>query len=216
MAQTVDIQRGPSGAQATLEAAHAKVMADTSIQHAHIDALIKPPKRSAWMEWLADFLQAASPLITILFWVGIALLLGLLAYFILTEIMGIKLFAPKQKPDPIGQAPQWRPQAKEARDLLAAADALASEGRYGEAVRLILLRSIEHIDRFRPMVVRPALTARDIGAMPALPDQARPTFMRIAGAVERTLFAGLSIDQDEFGSCREAYANFALPDGWRT
>jgi hypothetical protein len=201
--------------QLSLEAAHRQLLADPTFQHAHSDAFLKEPKVPAWLEWFGEFVRAFSPVISVLFWIGVALIVGLLVYFIATEILGVELFRSKTGAKATSQTSDWRPDTKEARDLLAAADALASEGRFGEAVHLILLRSIEHIDRFRPFTVRPALTARDIGAMAALPDPARPTFVRIANAVERTLFAGLAIDGAEFGACREAYATFALPDGWR-
>ncbi|OYU77232.1 MAG: hypothetical protein CFE32_06590 [Alphaproteobacteria bacterium PA3] len=101
------------------------------------------------------------------------------------------------------------------RDLLVAADALAAEGRLGDAVHLILLRSIKDIERFRPTTIRPALTARDIGSKPALPEAAKPIFARISAAVEKASFAGLTIESSEFVSCREAYVRFALPEEWR-
>ena len=214
MAQTANALPDQSANQPKLESAHAGLLADKSIQLDHADALIKDVEVPAWLEWVGEAIRFLSSLISVLFWVGVALLIGLLVYFLVTEVMGVKLFRARPASTLPLTAPDWRPDIKEARDLLAAADRLAADGHYGQAVHLILLRSIEHIDRFRPLTVRPALTARDIGAMSALPEHARPTFTRIAGAVERTLFAGMSIDRNEFSACREAYAAFALPQGW--
>jgi hypothetical protein len=221
MAQSAVSATNQVDASLTLEAAHARFIKDTSVQLTHSDRLLKDDNDVApWLENLIDaigeFLRAFSPVISFFFWVGLALLVGLLLYFLVTEVMGVQLFKVKPKAAAAAEAPAWRPDTQEARDLLAAADKLASEGNFNEAVHLILLRSIEHIDRFRPLAVRPALTAREIGAIPALPDPARPIFVRIASAVERTLFAGMNIDQNEFSVCRQAYADFALPDGWRT
>jgi hypothetical protein len=201
----------------SLEGAHRAVLLDKTIQFDHVtNNVIERTEPPQWVKALADFLASISPLIGYLFWIGLALLAALFAYFIITEVMGVRFFQPKTAADIAPPQPQWQPDAREARNLLAAADALAAEGQYEEAVHLILLRSIEDIDRHRPLVVRPALTTRDIAAIDALPDRARPAFMRIAGAVERTLFAGGNIDRDEFGHCREAYAAFALPAGWQS
>jgi hypothetical protein len=200
----------------SFEAAHNSVLADKTIQFEHITNKVIPRKEPPkWLEGLAEFVRDISPFIGYLFWIALAILLLIFAYFIITEVMGIRFFQPKMTQEKEPPAPTWQPNATEARNLLAAADALAAEGQFEEAVHLILLRSIEDIDRFRPLVVRPALTTRDIAAIEALPDRARPAFMRIATAVERSLFGGGRVDRDEFGLCREAYAAFALPTEWR-
>lgn len=205
----------PDGAS-SIEAAHAQVLTDNTLQFEHAtNAMIENKPTPKWLVAIGDFLQAISPLMTYLFWIGLALLLGLLAYYMITEVLGIRFFQPKQKVAAVEAPPQWQPSEREARNLLAAADALAGEGKFEEAVHLILLRSIEDIDRFRPLVVRPALTTRDIARIDAIPERARPAFQTIAEAVERTLFAGGHINQDEFGQCRQAYAGFALPAGWQ-
>lgn len=210
------VTSGDGGADASaINGAHASILTDRSIQFDHTDAIKIPKELPIWAKWLGKLFDALAPLIEFLFWAGVAILVAMLLYYIVTEIMGVRFFKPKVKVTPTDTFPEWKPDAQAARDLLAAADALAQNGRYDEAVHLILLRSIEDIDRHRPLVVRPALTARDIAAIPALPDRARPAFGQIARAVERTLFAGLSIDSQEFRSCRDAYATFALPDGWR-
>lgn len=221
MAQSTVSATNQVDASLTLQAAHARFVKDTSVQLAHSDSLLKDDENVApWLakliEALADILRALSPVISFFFWVGLALLAGLLLYFLVTEVMGVQLFKSKPRASLAHETSDWRPNTKEARDLLAAADKLASEGNFNEAVHLILLRSIEHIDRFRPLAVRPALTAREIGAIPVLPETARPIFVRIASSVERTLFAGMNIDQSEFSACRQAYADFALPEGWQS
>jgi hypothetical protein len=204
----------PDGAS-SIEAAHAQLLTDKTVQFEHVtNAMIEDKPKPAWLLAIGEFLQAISPLMTYLFWIGLALLLALLAYYLITEVLGIRLFQPKPKRAADEPPPQWQPSEREARNLLAAADALAEEGKFNEAVHLILLRSIEDIDRFRPLVVRPALTTRDIARIDAIPDRARPAFQTIAEAVERTLFAGGHINGDEFGQCRQAYAGFALPSGW--
>lgn len=217
MAQAVPsnavIEAGPPA----IEGAHARVLSDKTIQFEHVtDQIVEQKQPPKWLMAIGDFLAQISPFIGYLFWIGIALLAALFAYFVITEVMGIRFFQKATKVEPTPPPPQWQPDVREARNLLAAADALAAEGQFEEAVHLILLRSIDDIDKWRPLAVRPALTTRDIAGIDALPERALPAFMRIAGAVERTLFAGGRIDGTEFGHCRQAYAAFALPDGWQT
>jgi hypothetical protein len=216
MAQSPPVTETTPSDVSDVAAAHAQTLTDKSIQFEHVtNAIIEQKPTPKWLIWVGDSMSAISPIISYLFWIGLALLLGLLAYYMITEVLGIRFFQQKAKVMSAEAPPQWQPNEREARNLLAAADALAAEGKFEEAVHLILLRSIEDIDRFRPLVVRPALTTRDIAKIEAIPDRARPAFQTIADAVERTLFAGGRIDGQEFGQCRDAYAGFALPRGWQ-
>jgi hypothetical protein len=109
---------------------------------------------------------------------------------------------------------QWLPEAAPVRSWLQEADMLASQGRFAEAVHLLLFRSIEDIARRRPQIVRPALTSREIAAAEAIPLSARTLFERIARLVERSLFGGRDVDAREWQAARAAYADFALPKAW--
>ena len=109
----------------------------------------------------------------------------------------------------------WRPEEAPARQLLSEADALAARGLFSEAAHLLLFRSIEDIDQRRPELVRPALTSRDIAALPAIPDRPRGAFARIAAMVERSLFARRPLGADDWHDCRAAYEDFAFAEGWR-
>lgn len=219
MSQTEASASLPENGGPSLEVAHAQVLRDKTVQFAHIDQVAEKEPVPDWMQaisdWIAWLLEFLSPVIAVMFWIGLACLVLLLIYFILTEVLQIEVFKARAKATSNVVEPEWRPSSQVARDLLAAADALAAEGRFNDAVHLILLRSIEDIERFRPTTIRPALTARDIGAMQALPAAAKPIFARISAAVEKAIFAGLTIEPSEFVSCREAYMRFALPDEWR-
>ena len=78
-------------------------------------------------------------------------------------------------------------------------------------MHLLLFRSIEDIDGRWPGLVRPALTSRDIAGLGDLPEAARRTFASIAQVVERSLFAGQTLNAADFADCRQAYQAFALP-----
>lgn len=120
----------------------------------------------------------------------------------------------KQRPGAAEQS-ALRPEEARATQLLDEADVLAGEGRYGEAARLLLHRSIGDIHTRRPDLVRPALTSRDIAGHPLLPRGPAAAFARIAALVERSLFACRPLGADDWQDCRAAYREFAFAEGWQ-
>ena len=60
----------------------------------------------------------------------------------------------------------------------------------------------------------PALTARDIAGLEALPSGARGAFAQIAADVERSLFGGQALDAETFARRRADYEAFAFPQVW--
>lgn len=212
------MQRGvESGAAAgnsgeALSAAHAELLQDKAFQFAR--ASYEPPKPPDWLHWIGDLLKAAGPLLQWVFWIGVGILVLLILYGLGRELLRLGAPRPKASPAPVQAEPEWRPDVEAARDLLAAADALAAQGRFAEAAHLILLRSVEDIEAHRPRSVRPALTTREIASLAALPAAARPAFGKIARLVERSLFGGAPVDAADFADCRRDYEAFALPNGW--
>lgn len=103
----------------------------------------------------------------------------------------------------------WTPSRAEAASLLEDADRLAAEGRFAEATHLLLRRSVRHIGDARPDWLVPASTAREISALPMLPDAGRRAFATIADRVERSLFALRDLDAGDWTVARAAYADFA-------
>lgn len=201
--------------------AHRELLSDRALQFdLPLEAARTPPKPPAWLEALVDFLGAIAPLLGWIFWIGAIALAALIVFFVIRETLGgrFERFRPKPRaPKPqAGKPTEWRPTETAARVLLADADRLAADGRFAEAVHLLLLRSIEDIHGHRPRAVRPALTARDIAALDALPPSARPAFRSIAEVVELSLFGGAAVHGDTYARCRAAYEDFALPQGWRS
>ena len=200
------------------DAAHGAVAADRSLQFSMEPRETPPPDLPpepppGWLRGLFDFLNALGPLLQIVFWILIALVVAGIGWFIIRELLRIR--APQKRAK--GSKPTvevWHPQATAALALLSDADALAREGRFAEAVHLLLLRSINDIEGRLPNTVRPALTSRDIAQLDRLPEAARPTFMRIARAVEASLFGGGQVDRATWEDCRDAYEAFAFPETW--
>ncbi|WP_292105370.1 DUF4129 domain-containing protein [Brevundimonas sp.] len=148
------------------------------------------------------------------FWIGLFSLVALILFAVGRELVRLRLPPAKPTQIPPLAATAWRPDAQAARDLLADADALAARGLYAEAAHLLLLRSVQDIEKRQPKALRASLTTREIMALTALPDTARPAFSRIGRTVERSLFGGAPVGASAFAECRSAYEAFALPDTW--
>ncbi|HZC37256.1 MAG TPA: DUF4129 domain-containing protein [Sphingomicrobium sp.] len=115
----------------------------------------------------------------------------------------------------LSEEEEWAPEESGARSWLREADALAREGRFAEAIHHLLFRSIEDISSRRPALVRPALTSRELAASAGIPGRARDLFAGIARLVERSLFGGRPVDENDWQEARTAYSDFALPAAWR-
>lgn len=109
----------------------------------------------------------------------------------------------------------WRPDAAPLRAWLEEADALASQGRFAEAIHSLLLRSVDDIAARRPQLARPSLTGRELASSELLPSSARGLFAGIARTVERSLFGGRPVHKGDWLEARQAYSEFALAGSWR-
>jgi hypothetical protein len=199
-------------AEAKLAAAHQAMLRARDLQF-DFAALPEPPKPPGWLEWLARALEWFSPVLKWVFWGGLAAIAALVLYFLLRELVGVRFRRPGRR-GARPSAADWRPDAGRARALLEDADRLAAEGRFDEAARLLLHRSVEDLEGRRPGVVRPALTSRDIAVLPALPQAAKAAFIAIASAVEASFFGARPLDAAAFAECRRAYERFAFPEAW--
>lgn len=201
---------GPSDAQ--IAEAHRQLLADNSIQF-ELKAVDPPQPRPDWLIALGRLFDAAWPVIQILIWAALA---GLVLWLLYHLAMRLKDGEWRWRRGG-ARAPEasWRPDEAPARQLLTEADSLAAAGRYSEAARLLLHRSVEDIAARQPDLLRPALTSRDIAALPAIPPEPRGAFARIAALVERGLFAGIDLGEGDWRDCRAAYEEFAFAGGWR-
>lgn len=202
------------GDPARVDAAHRAVRADSSIQ---FDLPWRQIENNPPPRWLIELFDALRRFVdwvgggwTVLMWIAVAavVIALLLALFpAAREWLAARLLRRGEAPAaPVG----WAPDAVTARALLEEADRLAAAGRYAEAVRLILHRSIEDIEKWRGDSLRPSLTSRDIAAFETLPDAARTVFRRIVADVERSLFAGNPLGEADWTRARADYAGFAL------
>lgn len=184
--------------------AYRAIRADESLQF-DLPAVPPPEPPPAWLKAL---LEAIEPW---MFWtllgLGVAVLSWLLWPRLRDWLAGLGKGVPPA-PEPEGVAPAV------ARRLLADADEVAAAGDYSEAAHLLLLRSVDALERRRPDAVRPALTSRDLLNLPSLPARGREPFGVLVRAVERSLFGGRRLSQADWLQCRDAYRRFAGPEAW--
>lgn len=196
----------------TVAAAHAKLRARSDIQFEL--PVARPPEIPPWMRWLGKALQPIGPYMGWIFWILVALGAAVILWLIVRTLLR-RRGQSHAVAAPESEAAAWRPEERVARALLAEADAMADQGRYEEAARLLLHRSLEDIARNRPRLLRPALTSREISGMAGLPDRARAAFVALAAPVERSLFGGRRLVRTDWEEARAAYGTFALPASWK-
>ncbi|NYF30452.1 MULTISPECIES: DUF4129 domain-containing protein [Sphingopyxis] len=202
-----------------IDPGYSQTIAGGEIQTAFPPPPPPPPPTPEWLKSLlgalGDFFEWSAPAVKPLMWIAVALLLLFLLYhFVPAFARWVDTLRYGRKrggdtDDHVGQA-----EAGAARALLAEADALAAEGRFAEAVHLLLYRSVEDIEGRRPGLVKPAMTSRDLAEANDLPSVARGAFSRIARAVEISLFGGRLIDAGAWEQCRSAYAELTVPKNW--
>lgn len=197
-------------AEHKLALAHQALLKTPGIQFDFKGAPPDPPP-PAWLKPLAEFIQAIAPFIGYIFWGGLIVGGLLILWFVIREVLPD--VGPKKRIRV--EVGDWRPAPEAARALLEDADALAGQGRFEEAIHLLLFRSIDDLAGRRPGVVKPALTSRDLAGLEAMPTDARDAFSRLARAVETTFFGGQPAGAQAFGAARADYEAFAFAEGWR-
>ena len=209
-----------SGASLAFDAsAWVRLRDDGDIQFAPVDIPeIKPPEPSWFEKMLAQLFQFLGELFAPLgqlfgasWWWLQWVLLGAVALFVIMLLW--RNFGPlgaRSRNAAAAAEEEWQPEHAATLALLEDADRLAAEGRFDEATRLLLQRSVGQMAAARPDWVEPSSTARELAALPALPEAARTAFRVIAEQVERSLFALRALERSDWEAARAAYADFAL------
>ena len=193
---------------------HKELLGRQDLQFAFTPENIPEPPPD-WIRWIVDALRALGPLFEIIFWGAVILVLVAIVWFIGREFWNSRIGNnPQVKNKSPVQVTDYRPEPAKARALLEEADRLAAMGRFDEAARTLLHRSIDDIEARIPRSIRKAQTSREIAGLSILPDVVRRAFQPITRAVEQSWFGGRPLDADGYQVCRKAYADFALPENW--
>ena len=202
-----------------LDRAHAEFLKDGELQLTRPEQeieVVEPPQPPGWLEAIMRFLESLGPLFQIIFYLAVAAVAAGILYFLFGEAIRMRLGFKKEKPEKPADdiLPDIRPDAARARSLLEEADALAREGRFAEAVHLLLFRSIEDIQERVDGGVPTSLTAREIAGLGKLPERARRALRPIIQIVENSFFGGRAVDADGWQNARRSYEDFAFGEGW--
>ncbi|HKX10467.1 MAG TPA: hypothetical protein VJN67_19870 [Stellaceae bacterium] len=90
--------------------------------------------------------------------------------------------------------------------VAAAADDLARQGRFGEAMHALLLQSLADVRRRLDEQFADSLTSREILRSTKLPTQGREPLREIIARVERTHFGEYFAGPQDYTACRDRFA----------
>jgi hypothetical protein len=138
-------------------------------------------------------------LLRILFWAGLAVLAVLAITWLVRRLGGLVR-------DAEAPAPPSPPRADVGRRQLGAAEALAAEGRFGDAIHVLLLDTLEALSRAARLA--PSLTSREIVAGVTLPVRARDALSGLVGAVEVSWFGGAEPGEADYRLCVDRFHAF--------
>ncbi|MCR9269149.1 MAG: hypothetical protein NXH72_04085 [Hyphomonadaceae bacterium] len=206
-----------------LDAAFAAIEGDDRLQKVRPEwepefAPAEQPRRSGTnpiAQALASFFNAIGSVLGYL--LALIILLAILAgvYMVFGESLTLR---GRQKDKAIGPdtslVTDLRPEQGRARALLEDADALAAQGRFAEAVHLLLFKSIDDIQEQKSGVIGRSLTAREIGALGVLPETVRDALSPIIRVVERSFFGGQTVNERGWKEARASYETFAFGEAW--
>ena len=91
---------------------------------------------------------------------------------------------------------------------LQAAERLAAEGRFGEAIHALLLRTFEVLARHRRTPLAPSFTSREILERIPVPGEARAALGGLVAAVEVSHFGLARPGEEEYRACLGAFHRF--------
>jgi hypothetical protein len=156
--------------------------------------------------WLAEML----------YWGILAGVAALVLFFIATLVLDLlknrtAFKRNREQPGPGTLRVETPPAERRTADpgTLAEADRLAAEGRFGEAIHLLLLVALERLRRELGPRVAPALTGREVLGLPALPATAAEPLGRMVQLSEINHFGGRAAAEPDYVSCRADFLRFS-------
>jgi hypothetical protein len=161
------------------------------------------PRRPRKVIETGDAGPGAAPITRMLLWVILGGAVLLLLAFVISELRGRG-----GGPEPVAGAPG----ADEASDAaltekpLDDADELARQGRYGEAIRVLLLRTLAELAR--RVAVPASQTSREILSQADVPDPAREALRSLVNAVEISHFGGAVPAAGDYHACVDRFRAF--------
>ncbi len=151
------------------------------------------------------------PIFQLIFYGILGLAVIYILYLILNTIIATRRAVVRtDKTEDIPDIPIYQPDADTARVLINDADGLAAQGKFAEAVHILLFRSIQDIEDKRPHHVKRSLTSREIASLSILSPKARDVFSQIGKLVEKSFFGGGILSMADYELSKAAYQAFAF------
>ena len=136
-------------------------------------------------------------------WIAVAVIAGILLYAMRDWLPGL-MRRPQEgweTPAAGAIAPELAPGA----DALAAADRLSRDGRFVEAMHMLLLQSLTDVREQLRETFADSLTSREILRGARLDTAGRTSLRDIIAAVERTYFGGYPAQAQDYADCRRHF-----------
>lgn len=150
-----------------------------------------------------DLAPLAALLVQALFWLTIAAAVVLVLYLLWDLLArGGRRRSPSAGTD---APPRAAPPDEPAASPLPDPEALAREGRFGEAVHALLLTALARLARRRGAPLPRSLTSREVLALGDLEAEPRTDLAELVTAVERFLFAGRPLGAEDWERCFLAF-----------
>jgi hypothetical protein len=162
---------------------------------------------------LSEFYSFKLPIPAELIWVALICAALFLLYTLRDTLMFWRRPSEDGWGEPLaGDAANAAPGAVEA---LSTADQLSRDGRFVEAMHMLLLQGLAEIRRRLNTQFADSLTSREILRAAPLSPQGRMSLREIVAAVEWTYFGGYPAQLTDYTACRRSYENLrhALGDG---
>ncbi|MCF6274497.1 MAG: hypothetical protein L3J05_01880 [Robiginitomaculum sp.] len=172
-------------------------------------AKLAPKPRKQRDPWFS--LGFLGPLFQLIFYGILALAVIYILYLILSAVVIAKRSHVRaDDAEDVPDTPVYQPDAETARVLIDDADGLAAQGKFAEAVHILLFRSIQDIEDKRPHHVKRSLTSREISRLSILSPKARNVFSQIGKLVENSFFGGRPLGAEDYELSKAAYKAFAF------
>jgi hypothetical protein len=138
-----------------------------------------------------------------LIWIALAVVVGLVLYALRDPLLA--LLGRRNEEWETAEAGGDATTPAAGADALTAADALSRQGRFVEAMHLLLLQSLADIREQLRETFADSLTSREILRGARLNPAGRSSLREIIAAVERTYFGGYPAQGDDYAACRRNF-----------
>jgi hypothetical protein len=182
----------------TLSEPKARTMAEQAVRRLDLQTeLVREPEPLGWQ------LHLPPEVLWLVVIVGVAVLL----YAFRDMIPALRAGRDQTwAPEEAGSA---QTQTREPAIALGAADALAAQGRFAEAMHVLLLHALAVIRRRLDEPFADSMTSREILRSRQLPEDLRTPLREVVGRVEWSYFGEHPAAHDDYAACRASFATFA-------